>query len=214
MNINQQFVITISREVGSGGHTVGRLLAERLNVRFLDKQLIEGLIETFHLDIAEIERIKGKKKSWLEFFSQVSPAPAPKSFLSHPMTDSHLVTPDDLFECEVKLMKSFVEETSCVVAGRSGFFILREHPNKLNIFITASKEHRLERMMRRQNLSREEAEKVMKKVDTARENFVRRFAGTSRYDLRNYDLVLNMDNIAEEDAVESILSLIKRQSDL
>ena len=64
MNKNEQFVITINRELGSGGRTVGRMLAEKLDVPFYDKAVIKALQEKYHLTTAEIERLKGRKHSW------------------------------------------------------------------------------------------------------------------------------------------------------
>ena len=64
MNKNEQFVITINRELGSGGRTVGRLLAEKLGVPFYDKAVIKALQEKYHLTVGEIERLKGRKHSW------------------------------------------------------------------------------------------------------------------------------------------------------
>ena len=64
MNKNEQFVITINREVGSGGRTVGRKLAEKLDVKYFDKAIVEGLTKQFGLSIERIEEIKSQKKSW------------------------------------------------------------------------------------------------------------------------------------------------------
>lgn len=212
MNKNQKFVITVSREVGSGGHTVSRLLAERLNVRYYDKQIIEGLIKEFNLTPEEIERIKGQKRNWFnDLVTHIVVPLRPETFLDHTPEEDIVVTSDAIFECERKLLTSFAEEESCVVAGRSGFFILEGHPNKLDIFITASRDHRIARIQKRQNLSHAEAEKVIDKVDASRENFTKRFAKTSRYDLRNYDLVLNMDNLTEEEAADLIFQLFEKR---
>ena len=69
MNTKEPFVITISREVGSGGHTVGSMLAKKLDIRFCDKQLLESLEKQFDLSAGEIEKLKGKKKNWLADFA-------------------------------------------------------------------------------------------------------------------------------------------------
>ena len=74
------FVITISREVGSGGRTIGRKLAEKLGVRFSDKELIDALQAKLNLTASGIEELKGKKKRWLDDFIQMV-APVPKSGL-------------------------------------------------------------------------------------------------------------------------------------
>ena len=200
MNTNEKFVITISRELGSGGHTIARKLAERLGVRLIDKQLIRELSKRFNLTPATIERLKGEKKQWLsDFLRRVAPAPSPAGF----------ITTDDIFKAETEILRQLADEGSCVIAGRSGFFVLKNEPNKFDIFITASKEHRIERTMRRQKLTRELAEEVLEKVDKARENYIQRYAGTSRYDARNYNLSLNVDGLTEDEAVDVILACIK-----
>ena len=214
MNTNEPFVITISRELGSGGRTVGRKLASELGVRYSDKELVNQLVDQFNLTTDGIEQLKGKKKNWMaDFIQLVAPVPKVKMLVDQ---DSKYVqefradlTPDDLFTAESEILQGIAAEGSCVIAGRSGFFVLKDHPNKLDIFITASMEHRIERVMRKQQLSREEAVAAIKRVDEMRDNYVKRYAGTSRYDLRNYHLVLNMDNLTEDDAVKLILKFIK-----
>ena len=76
MNTKEQFVITISREIGTGGRTVGRLLAEKLGVRFCDKDLVNSLRERFGLTAYEIEKLKGETKNWLtDLFAKLNPSP-------------------------------------------------------------------------------------------------------------------------------------------
>ena len=72
-------------------------------------------------------------------------------------------------------------------------------------------EHRVKRIMTKQNMTREEAVKLMETIDTGRDNYVKRFTDLSRYDMRNYDLLLDMDYLTEEEAVETILTFIGRQ---
>lgn len=116
--------------------------------------------------------------------------------------------PETLFQTETEILKGIAESESCVVAGRSGFFVLRNHPNHLSIMIKASMEHRLERVMRTQNMTKEEALKTTKKIDKMRENYVQEFTKTSRYDLRNYDLVFSTDGKTEDEIVDQILMYI------
>lgn len=214
MNTNEQFVITISRELGSGGHTIGKKLAERLGVRFCDKELIRALSEKFDLTPSSIERLKSEKKHWLsDFVHLLTPAPAPGGFVG----TSHVygkefnpsVTTDDIFKAETEILRALAEEGSCVIAGRSGFFVLKDCPNKVDIFITAPKEQRLARTMSKQNITREMAEEVLAKVDKARENYIERYAGVSRYDARNYSLTMNVAGMTEDEAVDVILAFIK-----
>ena len=213
MNTKEPFVITISREAGSGGHTVGRILAEKLNVRYCDKLLLESLEKQFNLSASSIEQLKGKKKNWLaDFLNLVAPMPSAKELGVDPKyTDQFRidVTTDDIYKAEVEILRDFAQMGSCVIAGRSGFFVLKDHPNKLSVFISASMQHRTERIMKKQNLSEESAVALIKGLDEARENYIRRYAGVSRYDVRNYDLALTSDGHTEEELADIILSFCK-----
>jgi cytidylate kinase len=209
------YIITISRELGSGGRTVGRKLAQKLDIRYSDKELIRGLQEKFHLTTSGIEKLKGQKKNWFNDFIQLV-APAPQAdMLVDP--DSQFIkefradlTTDDIHEAEVEIIKAIAAEGPCVVAGRSAFFILQDRANKVDVFITASMEHRIERVMRKQNLTREQAIEVIERVDKARDNYIKRYTGKSRYDARNYHLTINMDSLTEDDAVDLILDYISK----
>ena len=212
MNTKEQFVITISREVGSGGRTIGSKLAEKLGVRYCDKDLIKSLMEKFGISAGSIEQIKGQKKNVIvEALRRFTPDPYAGPVRMSGMEITPGVTPDDVFNVESEVLKQLAAAESCVIAGRSGFFILKDCPNKVDIFIRASLEKRVERVMGRQGISREEALEVIEKVDAMRENYIRRYTGTSRYDSRNYDLVLNVDDLSADEAVEVILRYIGRQ---
>lgn len=208
MNKNEKFVVTINREMGSGGRSVGRKLAEKLNVKYYDKAVIEGLTKKFGVGAENIERMKAQKASWWNNIDQF--------FKDNQYTDiveqDNLMTNDNVIKAEKEILFDLAKEGSCVVAGRSGFLVFKDTPNHLSIFIQASMENRIERVMRRQNLSRKEAIAAIEKVDEGRENFIKKNAKTTRYDSRNYDIVLRMDNLTEDDAVDIIMNYIDRSS--
>lgn len=214
MNTNGNFVITISRELGSGGRTVGRKLAEKLGVRYSDKELIHALMDKFNLTDSGIEKLKGEKKGWFaDFIQLVAPVPKVGMIID---TDSRFVqefradlTTDDVYQAESEILREIAGQGPCVIAGRSGFFVLKDCPEKLDVFIIASREHRVKRVMRKQQLERDVAEAVIDRVDQARDNYVHRYTGKSRYDARNYDLVINMDGLSEDEAVGIILKYIE-----
>jgi cytidylate kinase len=212
MNTKEHFVITLSREVGSGGHTVGRILAEKLNTRYCDKYLIESLEKKFNLTPSGIEKLKGQKKNWLvDVVRFIEPLPSAKTLGVDPKFSQEFrinVTTEDIYKAETEILKEMAELGSCVIAGRSGFHVFKDHPNHLNVFITASMPNRVQRVMKKQGLTEESAVAIIKDIDKARENYIQRFTGTSRYDARNYDLVLNADGHTEEQLADMILSYI------
>ena len=211
MNKNEQFVITINRELGSGGRTVGRLLAEKLGVPFYDKAVIKALQEKFNLTTAEIEHLKGRKHSWWADVERILKIDGGMNMDYYmPKKDSmpDLLTTDEMFKTETLILQDLAAEKSCVVAGRSGFHVFRDHPNHLSILIQASMKHRIERVMSKQNLTEEEARKTIERVDKMRENYVKKYTGTSRYDTRNYQLVISADGKTEEEMADMIMLYI------
>lgn len=226
MNKSEKFVITINRELGSGGRTVGQKLAEKLGVEFYDKALINALEEKFNLSVKEIENLKGQSHSWWTELKraftlsdpaienrQESTANNTKSqtgiFIPRPdYSDRRTLTTKEVFQAETEILEGIAKDESCVIAGRSGFYIFRNHPNHVSILIQASLPFRVERVMRKQNMTEEEARKTIEKIDKMRENYVKEYTGVSRYDTRNYDLVVSADGKSEDEIVDLILRFI------
>ena len=210
MNKNEKFVITINRELGSGGRTIGRKLAERLGVEFFDKALIRAMEEKYNLTAEEIEKLKGRHNNWWEYFTRVMRLGDSeiRHYQSQNGGEFEKLTTENVFKAEKDILEGIAEEESCVVAGRCGFFVFQNHPNHLSIFIQASMPFRLERVVRKQNKTPEEARKIIDKIDKMRENYVQKFTGTSRYDTRNYNLVISADGKTEDEIVDVIMKYI------
>ena len=210
MNKNERFVITINRELGSGGRTVGRILAEKLGVPYYDKALTQPLEEKFDMSIDQIERLKGNNRSWWENIKRVLilGEGAANSSEYYDEEKKELITSEAVLKAEKEILQSIANEESCVIAGRSAFFVTNGHQNRLNVLIQASMDHRVNRIMGKRGISEKEAKKIIKEVDETREEYLKNNAHTSRYDTRNYDLVIKMDGKTEEDAVNVILAYI------
>ena len=212
MKKNEKFVITINRELGSGGRTVGLKLAEKLGVQFYDKAVVEAIEEKYNLNVEEIEKLKGKKQNWWSDLKRVvSVGGGIMGVPYYSVLEGEVTvktTTDEMFRTETQILKGIAEEESCVLAGRSGFYVFRNHPNHLSILIQASMESRIKRLMGKQNISEAEARKTINKVDEMRENYVNRYTGTSRYDARNYDIVLRADGKTEDELVDIIMQYI------
>ncbi|SFO64506.1 AAA family ATPase [Prevotella sp. tf2-5] len=212
MNKNEKFVITINRELGSGGRTVGRLLAEKLGVPFYDKAVIKTLQEKYHISPEEIERLKGRKHSWwadVERILKIDSGMSMDYYMPKKGDATDLLTTDEMFKTETLILQDLAAGESCVVAGRSGFHVFRLHPNHLSVLIQASMEHRMERVVRKQGITPEEARKIIDQVDKMRENYVKKYTGTSRYDTRNYQLVISADGKTEEQMADLIMQYIE-----
>ena len=208
MKQDEKFVITINRELGSGGRSIGEKLAKSLGVPFYDKALIQQLKEKYGLSTEEIERLKGQQHNWWADFKRslkLMPSYAAPQYISGKTAMPDFLITDDIFQAETEILKGIADDGSCVIAGRSGFYIFRDHPNHLSILIQASMDYRVSRLMKKQSISAEEARKIIDEVDEGRENYVKKYTGSSRYDTRNYQLVINVDGHTEDEIVEMIL---------
>ena len=210
MKKNDRFVITINRELGSGGRTVGRILAEKLGVPYYDKALTKPLEEKFNMTADQIENLKSNNRSWWQDVKRVLilGEEAANSLDYYDEKKKKLVTSEAVLKAEKEILHSIAIEDSCVIAGRSAFYVMNGYPNSLNILIQASMEYRLNRIMKKRGISEKEAKKIIKEVDEMREEYLKNNARTSRYDTRNYDLVIKMDGKTEEEAVNVILAFI------
>lgn len=212
MNPNNKFVITINRELGSGGRTIGRKLAEKLGVEYYDKALIQALQEKYRLSVEEIEKLKGQEQGWWSDFKRKIGISADDVYYAKEDDSRELLETEDVFRTETEFLKSIAKEESCVIAGRSGFYIFRDHPNHLSIFIQASMLSRVARVASEQKMTKEEARITIEKIDQMRENYIKEHTGTSRYDTRNYQLVLSTDELSEDAAVEIIMAFIRNMN--
>ena len=212
MNRNEKFVITINRELGSGGRTVGEKLAERLGVPFYDKALIKALEEKYNLTVEEIERLKGRNHSWWADFKRVVSIGHALSNMQYYEINTafapDILTTAEMFKAEVEILKGMAEEESCVIAGRTGFHVFRDHPNHLSILIKAPLEQRILRLTAKRGINSEEAKAIIEKVDAQRENYVQKYTGTSRYSTHNYDLVISMKDKTEDEVTSLIMQYI------
>ena len=186
--MEKKFVVTIGREFGTGGRQIAKELAQILGVELYDKGLLKQLEDRYNLTQEEIDKLKGMKKSW--FFETIS---------------------QDLYNDEEFIVRSLAEKESCVILGRTGFHIFRDNPNAFKVFLIADKTFRRDKVARRLNINEGSADLLIDKVDEARENFTHTFSGKSRYDARNYDLVLNVAGLGPKQIAQFIAECVRER---
>ena len=98
-----------------------------------------------------------------------------------------------------------------MILGRTGFHIFRDEPNAFKVFLMADKAYRRDKVARRLNINEGSADALIDKVDEARENFTKTFSGKTRYDARNYDLVLNVAGLEPKEVARFIADCVQRK---
>jgi|SRR5574344_98854 cytidylate kinase len=204
MDTTKKFVIAINRECGTGGHTIATELAKRLSIKLYDREALAQIKEKYGLTHQELEDIKAKEPNWWDDFCQFY-----KSFTTFDLkSESKDITSREVFYEESRTLKLLAEQESCIVVGRSGFQVFKDHPNKFSIFIHSNKADRIQHIRNKYHLNEQEAWELIVKLDESRENYTKTFSGTSRYDLRNYDMTINISGMKDEDVVNLLTKCI------
>lgn len=207
-----KFIVTIGREFGTGGRRIAQELGELLGVKVYDRKLLDALKEKYNLTQEEMDRIKAKKQTWWDEFTtfyQQAQAWANRPYYESVYVPN--VTSELLYEEEERILKALAERESCVVLGRTGFHIFRNEPSAFKVFLIADKSFRRDKVARRLNINEGSADLLINKVDEARENFTLTFSERSRYDARNYDLVLNVSGLDPKSVAQFIADCLKQR---
>jgi len=186
----EKVLITISRQMGSGGSYIGRRVADRLGFRYMDRDILKEATE--HLGESEEdlsfreEKVSGFLENLLKgfFFGSPEAAYIPPSI--RPVYD------DDLFRVESAIIGKVADRHDCVIVGRAGFQVLKARPGLASIFLHAPEDFRIGRVKEGYNLAtRDEAADLIRRSDEQRRRFLERVAGVDWTDARCYHLCIN-----------------------
>ena len=205
---NQKFVITINREAGSGGKEIAEKLGELLGVKVYGKEILASIREKYNLTTEDVERIKGTKSGWWADFCRFYKQFGTTAAIAY---ESFEVDSKQLYCEEEKLLQELAEQESCIIVGRTGFHIFKDNPDAMRLLIIADPEYRVKRLMEKQGVDEKGAREIMERTDKARENYTQAFAGTSRYDARNYDLVLNVSGFTTDQVAQFLAENVRRK---
>lgn len=200
------FVITINREAGSGGKEIATKLGELLGVKVYGKEILASIREKYHLTNEDVEEIKAAKPGWWSDFCRFYKQFGTTAAIAY---ESFEVDSSQLYEEEAKILKELVAQESCIIVGRTGFHVFKDNPNAMRILIIANPECRVKRLMERQNVDEKGAREIMERADKARENYTKSFAGVSRYDARNYDMVLNVSGFTTDQIAQFLAQNVR-----
>jgi len=203
----KSFVITISRQLGSGGASIGRQLAKNMNLFFADREIISQAAK--RLSTLE-EKLESREEKRLSFWHSIlNSAPQGGGVYMAPISPILEFTDNELFTVESDIIKQIADEGSAVIIGRCGSYVLRQHPNHLSIFLHADKTFRNDRIQKLYHLSEENAGKMIEKNDKERATYCKTFTGKEWTDARNYDLSINTSKLGIEKTTEYIFNILK-----
>ena len=196
-------VVTINRQYGSGGKTVGKMLAERMGVKYYNREIVKLASEESGIDEAMFAKVDEKMVNY-SFFK-------PKKIYTGELKtpDSYDFTSDDnLFNFQAKVLKQLAEKESCVIIGRCANFILKDYANVVSVFVHADPDFCREQALARVSIPEKEIDKFIEKTDKFRADYYKYHTGLHWHDARGYDLCLNSGKLGFEKCVDEILAYI------
>ena len=188
-------VIAIGRQFGSGGHNMGKVLAEKLGYDFYDAEIIQMTAGTTGYTPEFIKKNEEIMTNSL-LYDLVN-----QMYLNTDMQDE--APKDKIFEAECQVVRDLSEKGSCVIVGRCADYVLRNSANCLKVFFSAPLESRIKRVARRQNISEKEARAVVQKNEKLRADNYRYYTRRMWGAAGNFDLSLNTD--LGEEYIESCI---------
>ena len=198
-------VVTIARQYGSGGKTIGQMLAKEMGIRAYSREILKLASEDSGINERLFNQADEKLKSTSlfgimrrEYKGELIP-PESEDFLSN----------QNLFNYQAKVIKDLAEEESCVVIGRCADYVLKDYPNVVSVFVHASPEYCLKQAIERGAHIGKDVEKFVQKTDKYRGEYYKYYTGREWNDARNYDLCLNSEKLGFQGCVDAIRDYIK-----
>lgn len=196
----EKYVITIARGYGSGGRTIGKMLAEELGINFYDREILRLASDDSGINEELFARADEKLKGSLLYKVAKN---VYKGELIPPESDK-FVSNQNLFNYQAKVLKELAEKESFIVIGRCADYVLKDIPNLIRIFVHAPLDHCIDVVEDMSSMSRKEIEQFILKTDKYRADYYNYYTGNNWNDARNYDLCLNTQELTFDKCVEIV----------
>ena len=213
MSEQRTMVITISRQLASGGAYIGHLLARKLGYRYVEREILHIAARELGVDISELSSLDERHESFVENLMKSFVFGTPEAAYVPPTRRP--VYDQELFETESKIITAIANRHNAVIVGRGGYFVLRGGSNVVNVFIHAPMDFRVKRLQQFHEISAEQAREEIEDSDRMREKFLKTMTDTERNDAQNYHLCIDAEAAGFDAAVRMIIELVdKKKRDL
>jgi cytidylate kinase len=203
----ENFVITIGRELGSGGKAIGEIIAKELNIPIYDSYLIDMAAKEsgFNPELfKEADEKAGKGLGSAMMRSIASPFSALSNYYSNSVSN------ESLFQVQTDIILKKAAAESCIIVGRCGDYILRNHPHHLRIFIRADYDDRVKFVCEHDGVTPAKARQTIDKTDNQRSEYHNFYSETNWGDSRAYDICINSSLLGMEGTAEFLLNFARK----
>ena len=199
-----EYVITIARGFGSGGKTIGRILAEKLDINYYDSDLIKLASEESGINIELFGKSDERVKSTL--FKRYNPEYDSKIL---PPDNDGYVSSDNLFNIQAKIIRDLADGENCIIIGRCADHVLRNNEKVIRLFFYADEETSIQNVIDIYGVSKKVAKAKIDSIDKTRASYYKYYTGRSWNDVSNYDLCINTTKLGFEKSAEAVLAYMR-----
>jgi len=204
-------VITISRLLGSGGSFLGQQLARRLGYRYADHEILQLAAVELGNDVEQLtERDETSAPFWEMAMSYFYAGAADTTY--QPSPPMQFSTDREIYQAENAIIARLAQEENAIIVGHGGFFVLRNHPRHISLFLHAPLPFRIQRIQSLYQVTAQEAEEMIVRTDCDRERYVHALCGQQRTDLRNYHLTLDTSTLSLPEVEELLFGYIQSRT--
>lgn len=202
MEQEKKCIITITRQFGSLGRPIAKLVSEKLNIQYYDRDIVEQASEQLCLPVSQIDQLEEKaEKATRNGFMR----------MMYPLGTQTSAMQNKIFEAQKNIMRFLAERESCIIVGRCSDFIFAKNPKSLHIYIYAPYEARLENYVNTLNLSEAEAKRMIQSVDQARDQYHMHYAGFLPNDPRFKNIMIDSSTFGTNETADFLADGIRRK---
>ena len=205
--MEQQIIINIGRQVCAGGLEIGRLLAEEFHAKYYDRELLNLAAKESGFS-EEFFRQSDERKGFLRSFLHL---PYNNNWGGGSNFYQNNFSQESLFKFQSEAIIKAAQEGSCVFVGRCADYVLRDYPNVVNIFITASIDTRAELFMKEKNVTKEEAIKRIQHVESRRASYYNYYTGKKWGHAASYDLCIDASILGSTETARIIAEFVRKK---
>ena len=201
---NEKLIISVGRQLGSGGRIIAKMLAEEFGCKFYDREVLNLAAKESGFSEEFFEQNDERKGFLDQIFHMHVPFISDSSFYDNGLSQ------ENLFRLQSDAIRKAAEESPCVFVGRCADYVLREHKNMVTVFITADIDERVHNIQERNNCSPEEARKIIANREDTRSSYYNYYTGKTWGSSASYDLCVNSSRLGLEGTKDFIADYIRK----
>lgn len=201
----RKYVVTITRQFGSMGRPIAKLMAEKLGIEYYDRDIVDQAAAKLNLPASVIqEEEEAARKIKTNPFSR----------MVFPLGKNTDVRQNQIFEAQQNIIKFLAEKETCIIVGRCSDFTLEEMENSMHIYIYAPYEDRVQHCVKDLGMELDEARKMIVEVDQARESYHMLYAGYRPDDKNHKDIMIDSSMLGVEGTADYLVEAVKRKFEI